>query len=83
MQALDQIRVVEIGPSDTLFARPLHPYTRALLASRPSMDPARRIEEAPLGEDYRIDLTALEDSFRRAMTSGRCHLSPDSALRPA
>jgi cysteine-S-conjugate beta-lyase len=31
----------------------------------------RRIEEAPLGEDYRIDLNALEDSFRRARSSGR------------
>ncbi len=44
-------RIVEIGPSDTLFARPLHPYTQALLASRPSMDPARRIEEPPIVGD--------------------------------
>jgi len=44
-------RVVEIGPSDALFARPLHPYTSALLASRPSMDPARRIEEPPIVGD--------------------------------
>jgi peptide/nickel transport system ATP-binding protein len=44
-------RVVEIGPTDTLFARPLHPYTQALLASRPSMDPARRIEEPPIVGD--------------------------------
>jgi len=44
-------RVVEIGPIDAVFERPLHPYTRALLASRPSMDPARRIEEAPISGD--------------------------------
>ena len=44
-------RVVELGPSDSLFRRPLHPYTRALLASRPSMDPARRIEEPPITGD--------------------------------
>jgi peptide/nickel transport system ATP-binding protein len=44
-------RVVEIGPVDDLFARPLHPYTQALLASRPSMDPARRIEEPPIVGD--------------------------------
>jgi peptide/nickel transport system ATP-binding protein len=44
-------RVVEIGPIDQVFERPLHPYTRALLASRPSMDPARRIEEAPISGD--------------------------------
>ncbi|HUB49352.1 MAG TPA: oligopeptide/dipeptide ABC transporter ATP-binding protein [Acetobacteraceae bacterium] len=44
-------RVVELGPSETLFRRPRHPYTRALLASRPSMDPARRIEEPPIAGD--------------------------------
>ena len=44
-------RAVEIGPIDAVFERPLHPYTRALLASRPSMDPARRIEEPPISGD--------------------------------
>jgi peptide/nickel transport system ATP-binding protein len=44
-------RVVELGPVDAIFERPLHPYTRALLASRPSMDPARRIEEPPIVGD--------------------------------
>jgi peptide/nickel transport system ATP-binding protein len=44
-------RAVEIGPIDAIFERPLHPYTGALLASRPSMDPARRIEEPPITGD--------------------------------
>jgi peptide/nickel transport system ATP-binding protein len=44
-------RVVELGPVDDVFERPLHPYTSALLASRPSMDPARRIEEPPIVGD--------------------------------
>jgi peptide/nickel transport system ATP-binding protein len=44
-------RVVELGPADAIFERPQHPYTRALLASRPSMDPARRIEEPPIAGD--------------------------------
>jgi peptide/nickel transport system ATP-binding protein len=44
-------RVVELGPADAIFQRPLHPYTKALLASRPSMDPARRIEEPPISGD--------------------------------
>jgi len=44
-------RVVEIGPIDAIFERPFHPYTRALLASRPSMDPARRVEEPPITGD--------------------------------
>ena len=35
-------RVVEDGPAAALFARPLHPYTRALLSASPQIDPAHR-----------------------------------------
>jgi len=35
-------RVVEVGPAADVFARPRHPYTRALLDSIPSLDPAAR-----------------------------------------
>jgi peptide/nickel transport system ATP-binding protein len=41
-------RVVEIGPVDAVYAQPAHPYTRALLASMPSMDPRRRTTVAPI-----------------------------------
>ena len=34
--------IVEIGPSDSLFAAPAHPYSQALLAAAPSLDPAER-----------------------------------------
>lgn len=44
-------RVAEIGPVDGLFDAPAHPYTQALLASRPSMDPARRRTVPPLSGD--------------------------------
>ncbi|MCS6892333.1 MAG: ATP-binding cassette domain-containing protein [Rhodovarius sp.] len=43
--------VVEIGPVEAIYDRPAHPYTRALLASRPSMDPARRRLAPPLTGD--------------------------------
>lgn len=34
-------RIVEIGPVDTLYRAPAHPYTKALLASAPIPDPDR------------------------------------------
>jgi oligopeptide/dipeptide ABC transporter ATP-binding protein len=44
-------KVVELGPVDTLYATPRHPYTRALLSSRPSMDPRKRVSKPPLSGD--------------------------------
>jgi peptide/nickel transport system ATP-binding protein len=44
-------KVAEIGATEDVFERPLHPYTRALLASMPSLDPDRRTEVAPLAGD--------------------------------
>lgn len=44
-------QVVEIGPVDAVYARAAHPYTRALLASMPSMDPRRRTLAAPITGD--------------------------------
>jgi dipeptide transport system ATP-binding protein len=32
-------KIVEEGPKDAIFTRPAHPYTRALLASTPMLDP--------------------------------------------
>ncbi|WP_430472979.1 peptide ABC transporter ATP-binding protein [Thalassospira lucentensis] len=41
-------RVAEKGPTDEIFAKPLHPYTRALLASAPKIDPTQRVKAEPL-----------------------------------
>ena len=44
-------KVVEMGPVQSVYEQPAHPYTRALLASMPSMDPRRRTQAAPIVGD--------------------------------
>jgi peptide/nickel transport system ATP-binding protein len=44
-------KIVEIGPVQSVYAQPAHPYTRALLASMPSMDPRQRTQAAPIVGD--------------------------------
>jgi peptide/nickel transport system ATP-binding protein len=44
-------RIVETGPATELTERPRHPYTQALFASAPSMDPTRRLEHPPITGD--------------------------------
>ena len=44
-------RIAEIGPVDAIYGHAAHPYTAALLDSRPSMDPANRRTVPPLQGD--------------------------------
>jgi len=43
--------VVETGPVEALWSDARHPYTRALFAAMPSLDPDRRTQEAPITGD--------------------------------
>jgi oligopeptide/dipeptide ABC transporter ATP-binding protein len=44
-------RVVEIGPTEEIFAHPRHPYTKALMAAIPEPDPDRSVpRDLPRGE---------------------------------
>jgi peptide/nickel transport system ATP-binding protein len=40
--------VVEQAATETIFSQPRHPYTRALLSSKPTIDPRRRTTELPI-----------------------------------
>jgi len=44
-------RVAEIGPVEQIYAAPAHPYTQALLASRPTLHPKQRRTAPPLTGD--------------------------------
>ena len=43
--------VVETGTAEALAQSPKHPYTQALFASAPSMDPEQRMERLPISGD--------------------------------
>lgn len=43
-------RIVEVAPTDTVFTRPNHPYTQALLAELPTLDTTRRAYQPIQGE---------------------------------
>ncbi|MEE4015164.1 dipeptide ABC transporter ATP-binding protein [Roseibium sp. FZY0029] len=40
--------IVETAPCDRIFAKPRHPYTRALLSAAPSLDPAKKPKQLEL-----------------------------------
>jgi peptide/nickel transport system ATP-binding protein len=72
-------RVVEAGPTDSVFARLAHPYTRALFASRPRLGLARgtrlatipgrvpELADLPIGCPFADRCDRVIDACRRAM----------------
>ena len=44
-------KVAEVGPCEAVYDDTRHPYSKALLASMPRMDPGRRTTEPPLSGD--------------------------------
>ena len=59
-------KIVELAPSEELFANPMHPYTRSLLSAIPQPDPdyekgRKRINYDPSQHDYRIEKPSLRE----------------------
>jgi peptide/nickel transport system ATP-binding protein len=76
--------VVETGTAEALAQAPKHPYTQALFASAPSMDPERRMERPPLLGDPPNPInppSGCRFRTRCAFAMPRCAETPP-ALRP-
>jgi peptide/nickel transport system ATP-binding protein len=74
-------RIVELAPAAELFANPVHPYTRALLAAVPEPDLDRKLDFNALMEGKASDPSAWPPEFRivadrrpRMQDIGRGHL---------
>ena len=67
-------KVVEVAPTEALFAHPRHPYTQALIAAIP--DPARRGEDRPRLEGSPSSPISPDPHVCRFQS--RCHMAAPS-----
>jgi peptide/nickel transport system ATP-binding protein len=44
-------KIMEIGPVESVYSAPAHPYTKALIASRLTMNPQQRMSAPPISGD--------------------------------
>jgi len=57
-------RIVETGPREVLFSRPLHPYTHSLMRAIPVVDPVRAREL--------ISVTPAQEAIDMPTVEGGC-----------
>ncbi|HYZ62375.1 MAG TPA: oligopeptide/dipeptide ABC transporter ATP-binding protein, partial [Acetobacteraceae bacterium] len=76
-------RIAEIGPKESVFARPLHPYTEALIAAAPVPDPRAKRDRLVLEGDIPSPVnppTGCRFHTRCPIAADRCRLE-EPALR--
>jgi peptide/nickel transport system ATP-binding protein len=66
-------RIVEVAPRDVLFARPVHPYTKALLAAVPEPDLSQPLDFSALMAGKSSEPTAWPAPF--TLGNGPTHLA--------
>jgi len=92
-------KIVEIAPAENIYAKPAHPYTKALLSAIPVPDPRSRIKgmvlrgdipnpaDPPSGCTFRTRCPIAEDVCSREVPEmreiGPDHLAACHALQPA
>jgi oligopeptide/dipeptide ABC transporter ATP-binding protein len=68
-------KLVELGPAESLYQEPLHPYTVALLASIPKPDPSAT--RAPVGDTIKGELPSPIDPPSGCRFRTRCPRAQD------
>jgi oligopeptide/dipeptide ABC transporter ATP-binding protein len=83
-------QIVETGGSETVYRRPRHPYTRALIGAMLSTDPARRRVQGPkpthaVRTEAPVDaaLAAPDSAGHGCVYASRCPLAEDLCRREA
>jgi len=79
-------RIVEEGPTESVFREPRHPYTAALIASIPEIDPDVALPLAPMGGEPPSPLDPPPGCTfhpRCAFAEDRCRSGPPPPLRRA
>jgi peptide/nickel transport system ATP-binding protein len=80
-------QIMEMGSTDAVSTAPLHPYTQALFASAPSMNPDERLDHLPLLGDPPNPITcrlavASAPAARTPWSSARLPAHPTPSRQP-